>query len=324
MPVSDSFIVSAGENKDSPFAIAIMGPTATGKTDLAIELIKHFPCEIISVDSSLVYRGMDIGSAKPTAEELAIAPHHLIDIRELDETYSAADFRNDCLAKMNDITSRGKIPLLVGGTMLYYKALQEGLSPLPSADDAIRKKLEADALSLGKEAMHERLKQVDPVAAERIHKNDPQRVQRALEVYEITGQPMTELWAQQESEKLKYNLIKIVLFPEDRAELHQRIELRYKKMVEQGFIDEVEDLKKYHHASLDLTSMRAVGYRQVLEYLDGQYDYQEMIDRGIFATRQLAKRQITWLRKEQNANFYDPATLSMEELLQNLKSSLSY
>lgn len=301
-----------------------MGPTATGKTDLAIELIKHFPCEIISVDSSLVYRGMDIGSAKPTAEELAAAPHHLINIRELDETYSAADFRNDCLAEMEDITSRGKIPLLVGGTMLYYKALQEGLSPLPSADEAIRKKLEADVLSLGKEAMHDRLKQVDPVAAERIHKNDPQRVQRALEVYEITGQPMTELWAQQESEKLKYNLIKIVLFPADRAELHQRIELRFKKMVEQqGFIDEVEDLKKYHHASLDLTSMRAVGYRQALEYLDGQYDYQEMIDRGIFATRQLAKRQITWLRKEKNANFFDPATLSREELLQNLKSSLS-
>lgn len=323
MSTTEPLAVAAGESEDSPFAIAIMGPTATGKTDLAIELIKHFPCEIISVDSALVYRGMNIGSAKPTAEELAVAPHHLIDIREPDETYSAADFRNDCLELMQDITSRGKIPLLVGGTMLYYKALQEGLSPLPSADEAVRKKLEADALTLGSDAMHERLKQIDPVAAERIHKNDPQRVQRALEVYQITGRPMTELWAEQASEKLKYNLIKIVLFPEDRQSLHQRIELRYKKMVEQGFIEEVEDLKKYHHVSLDLTSMRAVGYRQVLEYLDGEYDYPEMINRGIYATRQLAKRQITWLRKEKDANFYDPETLRVEELLQNLKNSLS-
>jgi tRNA dimethylallyltransferase len=324
MPTTEPLVIAAGESKDSPFAIAIMGPTATGKTDLAIELIKHFPCEIISVDSALVYRGMNIGSAKPTAEELAVAPHHPMDSREPDETYSAADFCNDCLALMEDITSRGKIPLLVGGTMLYYKALQEGLSPLPSADEAVRKKLEADALKLGSDAMHERLKRVDPVAAERIHKNDPQRVQRALEVYEITGRPMTELWSEQASEKLKYNLIKIVLFPEDRQSLHQRIELRYKKMVEQGFIEEVEDLKKYHHVSLDLTSMRAVGYRQVLEYLDGQYDYPEMINRGIYATRQLAKRQITWLRKERDANFYDPETLRVEELLQNLKNSLSY
>lgn len=323
MTTQESFIVAPGVSENAPFAIAIMGPTATGKTDLAIELIKHFPCEIISVDSTLVYRGMNIGSAKPTAEELAIAPHHLIDIREPEQTYSAADFRNDCLTLMKDITSRGKIPLLVGGTMLYYKALQEGLSPLPSADQAVRKKLEAEALSKGWDAMHERLMQVDPVAANRIHKNDPQRVQRALEVYEITGQPMSELWAEQESEKLNYQLIKIALFPEDRSVLHQRIEARFKKMLEQGFLEEVEDLKKYNDVSLDLSSMRSVGYRQALEYLDGQYDYPEMIDRGIFATRQLAKRQITWLRKEQNANFYDPETLRKEELLQNLKNSLS-
>lgn len=320
---NEPLIVSPGENENSPFAIAIMGPTATGKTDLAIELVKHFPCEIISVDSALVYRGMDIGSAKPTAAELAVAPHHLIDIREPEQTYSAADFRTDCLALMEDITSRGKIPLLVGGTMLYYKALQEGLSPLPSADKAVREKLEADAQHLGWDAMHQRLMEVDPVAAERIHKNDPQRVQRALEIFEITGTPMSELWAQQASEKLKFNLIKIVLFPEDRAMLHQRIELRFKKMVENGFIEEVEDLKKYQHVSLDLPSMRAVGYRQVLEYLDGVYDHAEMINRGIYATRQLAKRQITWLRKEANANFYEPATFETEELLQKLKKSLS-
>ncbi|MDH5424743.1 MAG: tRNA (adenosine(37)-N6)-dimethylallyltransferase MiaA [Gammaproteobacteria bacterium] len=323
MAAQESFTVAPGVSNDAPFAIAIMGPTATGKTGLAIELIKHLPCEIISVDSTLVYRGMNIGSAKPTAEELAVAPHHLIDIREPQQTYSAADFRHDCLALMNDITSRGKIPLLVGGTMLYYKALQEGLSPLPSADQVVRKKLEAEALNLGRDAMHDRLMQVDPVAAERIHKNDPQRIQRALEIYEITGRPMSALWAEQESEKLNYQLIKIVLFPQDRSVLHQRIETRFKKMLEQGFLQEVEDLKKYNDVSLDLSSMRSVGYRQALEYLEGQYDYPEMIDRGVFATRQLAKRQITWLRKEQNANFYDPDTLKKEELLQNLKYSLS-
>ena len=319
----ESLIVAPGASDDSPIAIAIMGPTASGKTDLAIELVKHFPCEIISVDSALVYRGMDIGTAKPTKQELEQAPHHLIDIREPDQTYSAADFRNDCLALMKDITARGKIPLLVGGTMLYFKALQEGLSPLPSADDKVRKKLEAEADEQGWEVMHQRLCQIDPLAAQRIHKNDPQRIQRALEVYEICGRPMSDLWAEQQSERLDYRLIKIVLFPEDRSVLHKRIELRFKKMVEQGFLDEVEDLKKYKHVDLNLTSMRSVGYRQALEYLDGQYGLDEMINRGIYATRQLAKRQITWLRKEANANFYDPVTLQAEELLQNLKNSLS-
>jgi len=318
-----SLIISPGEKTDSPIAIAIMGPTATGKTDLAIKLVQQFPCEIISVDSALVYRGMDIGSAKPDAEELVIAPHHLIDIREPDETYSAADFRTDCLTLMEDITSRGKIPLLVGGTMLYFKALQEGLSPLPSADESVREKLEAEANEKGWEFMHQRLKQVDPVAAERIHQNDPQRIQRALEVFEISGQPMSELWEQQKFNKLPYRLIKIILFPEDRSILHQRIETRFKNMLDQGFIDEVEDLKKYKHVSPDWPSMRAVGYRQALAYLDGEYDLDEMINKGIYATRQLAKRQVTWLRKEENGNFYDPVTLQQEELLQNLKNSLS-
>jgi len=318
-----SLVISPGEKDDSPLAIAIMGPTASGKTDLAIKLVQEFPCEIISVDSALVYRGMDIGTAKPTAEELAIAPHHLIDIREPDQTYSAADFRNDCLELMSDITSRGKIPLLVGGTMLYFKALQEGLSPLPSADESVREKLEAEAKSKGWEFMHQRLQEVDPIAAERIHQNDPQRIQRALEVFEITGQPMSELWKLQEAHKLPYRLLKIILFPEDRAVLHQRIEKRFRKMLDQGFIDEVEDLKKYKHVSLELPSMRAVGYRQTLEYLDGEYDLPELINRGIYATRQLAKRQVTWLRKEENGNFYDPVTLQQEELLQNLKNSLS-
>ncbi|MDH5393472.1 MAG: tRNA (adenosine(37)-N6)-dimethylallyltransferase MiaA [Gammaproteobacteria bacterium] len=315
--------IAPGAEPDSAFAIAIMGPTATGKTDLAIELVKQLPCEIISVDSALVYRGMNIGTAKPTQAELAIAPHQLIDIREPEQTYSAADFRNDCLALMKDITGRGKIPLLVGGTMLYYKALQEGLSPLPSADESVRLKLESEAGEKGWAFMHQRLAQVDPVSAARIHQNDPQRIQRALEVYEITGQPMSTLWAQQTSAKLDYRLIKIVLFPEDRASLHQRIEQRFKKMLAQGFIEEIEDLKKYQQVSLEMPSMRAVGYRQVLEYLQGQYDYPEMIDKGIYATRQLAKRQITWLRKEKDANFYDPVTLKLDELLQNLKNSLS-
>ena len=316
--------IAAGNEDDSPLAIAIMGPTATGKTDLAIELVKHFPCEIISVDSALVYRGMDIGSAKPTKEELAVAPHHLIDIREPDQTYSAANFRNDSLALMKDIYSRGKIPLLVGGTMLYFKALQEGLSPLPAADEEVRTKLEQQAKETGWEAMHERLQQIDPQAAERIHRNDPQRIQRALEVYEITGQPMSLLWKQQESEKLPFRLLKIILFPEDRSVLHQRIEKRFHSMLDHGFIDEVQDLKKYQNVSLDLPSMRSVGYRQALEYLEGQYDYDEMINKGIYATRQLAKRQITWLRKEKDGNFYDPETLKKDELLQNLKNLLCY
>lgn len=315
--------IAPGAEIDAPIAIAIMGPTATGKTELAIKLVQQLPCEIISVDSALVYRGMDIGTAKPGKEELALAPHQLIDIREPEQTYSAADFRNDALELMEDMTQRGKIPLLVGGTMLYYKALQEGLSPLPSADESVRIKLEAEARANGWEYMHQRLAQVDPEAAERIHKNDPQRIQRALEVYEISGQAMSSLWAQQASEKLNYRLIKIVLFPEDRASLHQRIEQRFKNMLDNGFIEEVEGLKKYHHVSLDIPSMRAVGYRQVLEYLRGDYDYPEMLEKGIFATRQLAKRQITWLRKEKDANFYDPVTLRVDELLQNLKNSLS-
>ena len=208
--------------------------------------------------------------------------------------------------------------------MLYYKALQEGLSPLPAADEEIRKKLDQQASEHGWEFMHERLQQVDPQAAERIHKNDPQRIQRALEVFEITGQSMTSLWQQQESEKLPYRLLKIILFPEDRSQLHQRIEKRFRYMLEHGFIDEVEDLKKYKHVNIDLPAMRSVGYRQALEYLEGQYDYDEMINRGIYATRQLAKRQFTWLRKEKEGNFYDPATLKVDELLQNLKNSLSY
>jgi len=318
-----NLIISPGAQDDSPLAIAIMGPTASGKTDLAIEIVKHFPCEIISVDSALVYRDMDIGTAKPSTEELAVAPHHLIDIREPGDPYSAADFRNDCLTLMKDITSRGKIPLLVGGTMLYFKALQEGLSPLPSADERVREKLEAELAEHGLEFMHQRLQQVDPESAERIHHNDPQRIIRALEVFEISGQPMSTLWAQQKASRLDYRLIKIILFPEDRSVLHQRIEARFKKMLKQGFIDEVENLKKYHHVDKDWPSMRSVGYRQALEYLDGEYDYPELVNRGIYATRQLAKRQITWLRKEENGNFYDPVTLQAEDLLQKLKNSLS-
>jgi tRNA dimethylallyltransferase len=224
---------------------------------------------------------------------------------------------------MQDISARGKIPLLVGGTMLYYKALQEGLSTLPSADEAIRQTLEQEAADHGWLTLHERLQKVDPEAASRIHPNDPQRISRALEVYMLTGQPMTKLWEQQKASRLDYRLIKLIFFPENRQHLHERIEQRFRKMIEQGFIEEVEQLKKYEHVSMDMPSMRSVGYRQVLEYLDGQYDLPEMIDKGIFATRQLAKRQITWLRKEEKGNFYDPETIKVDELLQNLKISLS-
>lgn len=319
----ESLVVAAGEKEDSPISIAIMGPTASGKTGLAIELVRHLPCEIISVDSALVYRGMDIGTAKPSAEELAIAPHHLIDIRDPSEPYSAADFRSDCLSLMDDITARSKIPLLVGGTMLYFKALQEGLSPLPSADEKVRKKFAKVLEEKGLDYLHQQLAEVDPESAARIHKNDPQRILRALEVFEISGQPMSVLWQQQQAHRLPYRLIKLIQFPEDRSVLHQRIELRFKQMLDNGFIDEVKQLQQNQSLDINWPSMRSVGYRQALEFLDGQYDYDELVKRGIYATRQLAKRQITWLRKEKDGNFYDPETLQNEDLLQKLKNSLS-
>ncbi|OBW95929.1 tRNA (adenosine(37)-N6)-dimethylallyltransferase MiaA [Gallibacterium salpingitidis] len=278
-----------------PLALFLMGPTASGKTGLAIQLSKEIPCEIISVDSALIYRGMDIGTAKPTAEELAETPHRLIDIKDPAESYSAADFRLDALQAMQEISAKGKIPLLVGGTMLYYKALLEGLSPLPQANPIIRAEIENKAQQLGWQALHQELAQVDPQAALRIHPNDPQRINRALEVYYLTGKSLTDL-TEQKGEPLPYQLLQFAIAPQDRSVLHQRIEIRFHQMLAQGFQQEVEKLYQRNDLHLDLPSIRCVGYRQMWEFLQGKYDYDEMVYRSICATRQLAKRQITWLR----------------------------
>ena len=275
--------------------IFIMGPTASGKTALAIELFKRLSAEIISVDSALIYRGMDIGTAKPTAEELLQAPHHLLNILDPVQSYSAADFRDDALRLINDIQQRGKIPILVGGTMLYFKALLEGISPLPAADSNVRAALEAEAASFGWPAMHQQLQDIDPVAAARIHPNDPQRINRALEVYRLTGNTMTELTVQK-GEPFPFKVHQFAIAPTDRAVLHQRIADRFQQMLANGFQQEVAALKSQPQLRADLPSMRCVGYRQVWQYLDGEFGYDEMKAKGIAATRQLAKRQLTWLR----------------------------
>lgn len=280
-----------------PPAIFLMGPTASGKTGLAVELYQHLPIELISVDSALVFKGMDIGTAKPDAATLTQAPHHLIDLIAPTEVYSAAHFRNDALKLMADITARGKVPLLVGGTMLYFRALQSGLSNLPEADVKVRAKLDAEALQIGWPAMHAKLAKIDPLTAARLEPGDAQRVQRALEVYEISGKTMTEMHQATRGDNLPYRLLKVALVPSDRSVLHTRIAKRFEDMLKQGFLDEVNALlEHYPKLTSELPSMRCVGYRQALEHLAGQYDEAELRERGIFATRQLAKRQLTWLR----------------------------
>lgn len=288
-----------------PSALFIMGPTAAGKTDLAIEIAKQYPVEIISVDSALVYRGMDIGTAKPEPDVLKKYPHHLVNIIEPTDAYSVGNFREDALRIMADITARGKIPLLVGGTMLYFKALQQGLSDLPSADPIIRAKLEAEAETHGLAYLHERLTQIDPVSAKRIHINDPQRLQRALEVYEITGKSLTELTSEKSQYHLPYRVVKIILSPFDRKILHQRIATRYNLMIDAGFIDEVKTLFERDDCHTDLPSIRAVGYRQAWSYLSGEYDQDTLIEKAIIATRQMAKRQLTWLRAQDDGTWFD-------------------
>ena len=274
-----------------------MGPTASGKTGAAIELFQRLPVELISVDSVLVYRDMDIGTAKPDAATLAQTPHHLIDIIDPTSAYSAAQFRSDALRLMADITARGKIPLLVGGTMLYFKVLQGGLSGLPEADAAIRARLDEDAAQVGWPGMHARLTRIDPETAARLEPGDSQRIQRALEIWQVSGQTMTALFAKQSSEKLPYRLLKLALVPSDRAVLHQRIAARFDAMLEQGLLDEAARLRKdYPSLTPDSTSMRCVGYRQAWQYLDGEFGLVELREKCIAATRQLAKRQLTWLR----------------------------
>ena len=296
-----------------PPALFIMGPTASGKTDLAVYLAENHPFEIISVDSALIYRDMDIGTAKPDAETLARAPHRLIDICDPSESYSAARFREDALLEMAEITRAGSIPLLVGGTMLYFRALSEGLSPLPSADPQVRERLEGEMAEKGLEALHKRLQQIDPEAAARIHPNDPQRITRALEVYEISGRSMSELYKQQQLQQLPYQVQKLVVSPLERSILHERIKQRFHIMMQQGFMDEVRRLFARDDLSLDLPSMRAVGYRQAWLHLLGEYDEQTMLDKAIVATRQLAKRQYTWLRSEKEALWLDSLSSDLLE-----------
>ena len=280
---------------NKPKAIFLMGPTASGKTDFAIALRESLPVEVISVDSALIYKGMDIGTAKPSPEELAKAPHRLIDILDPAESYSAMNFRADALKEMAEITANGRIPLLVGGTMLYYKALIEGLSPLPSANSEVRAKIEQKAAEFGWGVLHQDLMAIDLVSANRINPNDSQRINRALEVFYITGKTMTELTAQQ-GESLPYDVLQFAIAPEDRIVLHQRIEQRFHKMIALGFEQEVRKLFERGDLKIDLPSIRCVGYRQMWEYLQGDISLDEAIFKGICATRQLAKRQITWLR----------------------------
>jgi len=311
--------MSQHSDSSLPPAIFIMGPTASGKTDLAVEIKKRLPVELISVDSALIYRGMNIGTAKPDAETLAIAPHHLIDICDPSEAYSAANFRNDALQLMEEITQAGKIPLLVGGTMLYFRALQYGLSNLPDANPEIRTKLEEEAKTHGWQALHDRLAEIDPISAARIHPNDPQRLQRALEVYELTGKPLSQLHQESQQGACPYDVLKFALLPNDRAWLHERIALRFEIMLKQGLIDEVKGLYQRGDLHTDLPAVRAVGYRQVWDYLDGNIDYNMMINRGIVATRQLAKRQITWLRSEKNIYPFDAQSNNLSSVLNRIK-----
>ena len=293
-----------------------MGPTASGKTSLAVELLQRLPVELISVDSALVYKGMDIGTAKPDAATLAVAPHHLIDVIEPTQVYSAAHFRKDALRLMADITARGKIPLLVGGTMLYFKALQGGLSQLPEADSDVRARLDAQALEVGWPGMHAKLADIDPATAARLEPGDSQRIQRALEVYELSGQTMTALHQQSAGDALPYKLLKIALVPSERSVLHQRIATRFDTMLEQGFLDEVRRLRTgYPELGSETPAMRCVGYRQALQHLDGEYDLAELREKGIAATRQLAKRQLTWLRGMDDIVEVDCLNPTMNEIV---------
>lgn len=282
-------------------AICLMGPTASGKTALAIELLNHLPCELISVDSAQIYRDMNIGTGKPDAATLAHAPHHLLDILDPADAYSAADFRRDALRLIDEIKSRDKLPVLVGGTMLYFRALRDGLAILPEADPLVRGEIEALAKEQGWGAVHDELGKVDPQAAARIHPNDPQRLQRALEVYRVSGQTLTELHARealdrQAGEHKAPQLAFYAIQHHERSVLHTRIKERFERMLKQGLIAEVEALKSRPDLHLQMPSMRCVGYRQVWQYLEGGLSYEQMVERGIIATRQLAKRQLTWLR----------------------------
>lgn len=296
-----------------PPAIALMGPTASGKTALAMEWAQRLGGEIVSVDSALVYRGLDIGAAKPDAAMLAAVPHHLVDVREPWQPYSAADFARDAAAALTAIAARGRVPILAGGTGLYFQALLDGLSPMPEADPAMREAIAADASVRGWPALHADLAVVDARAAARIKPSDPQRIQRALEVFRLSGRPISAWQAMPSRHRFPFRVLKLVLGPRDRTLLHQRIEQRFDAMLAAGFLDEVRRLRAMPQLQavahpLDLPAIRAVGYRQAWEFLDGTLPEAGFRDRAVFATRQLAKRQLTWLRGELDARWFDPAT----------------
>lgn len=300
-----------------------MGPTATGKTELAIELAGQLSADIVSVDSVMVYRGMDIGSAKPDLATQKIAPHRLIDIRDPADPYSAAQFRDDALQQIEAIHAAGRLPLLVGGTMLYYRALLQGLSPLPAANPGLRARLLTEAEAKGWGALHERLQKIDPDAAARIHPNDPQRLQRALEVYELTGQSLSALQKRNETGiDKKYQIFKYVLMPEDRKALHARIAERLQNMLRQGLIAEVQGLYQRGDLSEDLPAIRAVGYRQVWQFIDGKLEQEQLLEKAVVATRQLAKRQITWLRSEADTVQLNPQRIDLKEQVSRVKQRL--
>lgn len=305
------------ERSPLPPAILLMGPTASGKSALALALADALNGEIISVDSALVFKGMDIGTAKPTIAERGGIPHHLIDILDPAEAYSTGQFRTDALRLLADITRRGKLPILVGGTMLYFNALTQGLAELPAADAGVRAQLDDDLQRLGSAALHQRLHAVDPAAAARIHPNDPQRIQRALEVFVVSGKPLSSFFGN--TQPLPYRALKLIIAPEERATLHRIIAERFRQMLRAGLVEEVEALYRRGDLSEKMPSIRAVGYRQVWAYLAGEDDYDAMAEKGIIATRQLAKRQFTWLRRETDALRYHSAEHS---LLKQVKADI--
>ena len=324
---------------DKPLTIFLMGPTASGKTALASKLVEKLPCDIISVDSALVYKGLDIGTAKPSPGELRAAPHRLIDIRDPADAYSVAEFCADALTEMQSITASGRIPLLVGGTMMYFKSLKDGLTELPSADLRVRAQIGQEAELKGWPYMHAKLEKVDPQSASRIHPNDSQRIQRALEIFEVVGISLTELQKKQKfqlqesrnnlidgekEQNFQYNVLSVALMPQSRSLLHKRIALRFEQMLEEGFVDEVRALFERGDLTPDLPAIRAVGYRQVWEYLEGKVDYETMKEKGVIATRQLAKRQITWLRSWENVHWFDTDQADLaEEVLKLLTLKLN-
>ena len=303
-----------------PAVILLMGATATGKTELALAISERFEVEIISVDSALIFRDMNIGTAKPSAELRASVPHHLIDIIDRVDAWSVLEFVEQSRQLVDEIRERGRIPLLAGGSMMYFHAFEQGLNRLPAADQVLRKRLDREASELGPAALHQRLADIDPASAERIRASDTQRIQRALEVYELAGKPLSQL-LQQETVGFAGGSEKIILAAGDRAALHQRIAARFVDMLGQGFIDEVERLRQRGDLNLSLPSMRCVGYRQVWQYLDGEVTREQMIDKAVAATRQLAKRQITWLRKQSDATTFDCLNYRKDAIFRQLEAA---